>query len=216
MSNILVLLSGGMDSATLLWEAKTKFKDVYAISFDYGQKHVVELKYAKILGEMAKVKEHFVVNIPHYKEIKFGSALLSVSNQDIPKEAYPTDVPITYVPMRNLTFLAIASGIADELGIENIGIAVHAVDAPYPDCRPEFISSAEAAINAGSSFVVKTKKRIHVYAPFLGFSKKDIAMLGKSLGVPFDKTYSCYEGTEPPCGKCATCIQRKEALEGIL
>ncbi|GAB6077785.1 7-cyano-7-deazaguanine synthase QueC [Hydrogenobaculum acidophilum] len=216
MADILVLLSGGMDSATLLWEAKTKFDNVYAISFDYGQKHVVELKYAKILGEMAKVKEHFVVKIPHYKEIKFNSALLSGSNQDIPKEAYPTDVPITYVPMRNLTFLAIASGIADEVGIENIGIAVHAVDAPYPDCRPEFISSAEAAINAGSSFVVKTKKRIHVYAPFLGFSKKDIAILGKSLGVPFDKTYSCYEGTEPPCGKCATCIQRKEALDGVL
>jgi 7-cyano-7-deazaguanine synthase len=124
-------------------------------------------------------------------------------------------VPVTYVPMRNLTFLAIASGIADELGIENIGIAVHAIDAPYPDCRPEFISAAEAAINAGSSFVVKTKKRIHVYAPFLGFSKKDIAKLGKSLGVPFEKTYSCYEGTEPPCGECATCIQRKQALEGI-
>ncbi|MGC8650617.1 MAG: 7-cyano-7-deazaguanine synthase QueC [Hydrogenobaculum sp.] len=216
MSNILVLLSGGMDSATLLWEAKAKFKDIYAISFDYGQKHIIEVKYAKELANMVSVKKHFIVKIPHYKEINFSSALLSVSSQDIPKEAYPTDVPITYVPMRNLTFLAIASGIADELSIENIGIAVHAVDAPYPDCRPEFITSAEAAINAGSSFVVKTKKRIHVYAPFLGFSKKDIAKLGKTLGVPFDKTYSCYEGTEPPCGECATCIQRKEALEGVL
>jgi preQ(0) biosynthesis protein QueC len=216
MSNILVLLSGGMDSATLLWEAKTKFKDVYAISFDYGQKHIVELKYAKELANMVGIKEHFIVKIPHYKEINFHSPLLSVSKKEIPKESYQEDVPITYVPMRNLTFLAIASGIADELGIENIGIAVHAVDAPYPDCRPEFITSAEAAINAGSSFVVKTKKRIYVYAPFLGFSKKDIAKLGKTLGVPFDKTYSCYEGTEPPCGKCATCIQRKEALEGIL
>lgn len=216
MSNILVLLSGGMDSTTLLWEAKTKFKDVYAISFDYGQKHIIELKYAKELANMVGVKKHFIVKIPHYKEISFSSALLSVSNKEIPKETYQEDVPITYVPMRNLTFLAIASGIADELSIENIGIAVHAVDAPYPDCRPEFITSAEAAINAGSSFVVKTKKRIHVYAPFLGFSKKDIAKLGKTLGVPFDKTYSCYEGTEPPCGECATCIQRKEALEGIL
>jgi len=216
MSDILILLSGGMDSATLLWEAKKKFKDVYVISFDYGQKHIIELKYAKMLGELADVKEHFIVKIPHYKEISFHSPLLMVSDKEIPKESYPEDVPITYVPMRNLTFLAIASGIADELGIENIGIAVHAVDAPYPDCRPEFIASAEAAINAGSSFVVKTKKRIHVYAPFLGFSKKDIAILGKSLGVPFDKTYSCYEGTEPPCGECATCIQRKEALEGIL
>jgi 7-cyano-7-deazaguanine synthase len=215
MSNILVLLSGGMDSATLLWYAKENFKDVYAISFDYGQKHVVELRYAKEIAMLKAVKNHFVVKIPHYKEINFGSALLQVSNKDIPKESYQEDVPVTYVPMRNLTFLAIASGIADELGIENIGIAVHAIDAPYPDCRPEFISAAEAAINAGSSFVVKTKKRIHVYAPFLGFSKKDIAKLGKSLGVPFEKTYSCYEGTEPPCGECATCIQRKQALEGI-
>ncbi len=216
MSSALVLLSGGMDSATLLWQAKERFDDIYAISFDYGQKHIIELKYAKELGQIASVKEHFIVKIPHYKEITFSSALLSISNKEIPKEEYPKDVPITYVPMRNLTFLAIASGIADELGIEYIGIAVHAIDAPYPDCRPEFISAAEAAINAGSSFVVKTKKRIHVYAPFLGFSKKDIAKLGKELVVPFEKTYSCYEGTEPPCGRCATCLQRQEALGGGL
>lgn len=216
MPSIIVLLSGGMDSATLLWKAKKEYDKIYTISFDYGQKHIIELKYAKELSKIAEVKNHFIVEIPHYKNIKFNSALLSLSDKKIPETTYSDDVPITYVPMRNLTFLAITAGIADEFGIESIGIAVHAIDAPYPDCRPEFITAVEAAINSGSSFVVKTKKRIHVYAPFLGFSKKDIARLGKSLGVPFEKTYSCYKGTEPPCGVCATCIQRKEALEEVL
>ncbi|NPA32272.1 MAG: 7-cyano-7-deazaguanine synthase QueC [Aquificae bacterium] len=212
---ILVLLSGGMDSATLLWLAKREFPEVYAISFDYGQRHSVELKYAKELARLAGVKEHFIVQVPFYRSIR-GSALIDES-VEVPKEDYPEDEPPpTTVPMRNLTFLAIASAFADSLGIDHIGIGVHALDTPYPDCRPEFITAAESAINAGSVFVAKTKRRMHVYAPFLGMTKRQIAQLGKELGVPFEKTYSCYEGTEPPCGECPTCRQREEALRGIL
>jgi 7-cyano-7-deazaguanine synthase len=208
---ILVLLSGGMDSATLLWLAKREFKEVYAISFDYGQRHRIELRYAKELAQLAGVKKHFIVEIPHYKTLK-GSALLD-ENLEIPEGDYPAnEPPITTVPMRNLTFLSIAASFADFYEISYIGIAVHSLDVPYPDCRPEFITSAEAAINASSIFVAKTKRRIHIYAPFLGFSKIDIAVLGYQLGVPFEKTYSCYKGTEPPCGKCSTCLQREEAL----
>lgn len=208
---IIVLLSGGMDSATLLWLAKELFDEVYAISFDYGQRHKVELKYAKELAKDAGVKEHFIVEIPHYRALK-GSALID-ERVDVPSGEYPeNEPPITTVPMRNLIFLSIASAFADNLEIPYIGIGVHALDVPYPDCRPEFITAAEAAINAGSVYVAKTKGRMHIFAPFLGMSKTDIARLGVKLGVPYEKTYSCYRGTEPPCGECPTCIQREEAL----
>ena len=209
---IIILLSGGMDSTTLLWLAKREFEEVYAISFDYGQRHKVELKYAKELAKLAGVKEHFIVQIPHYRSIK-GSALIDES-VEVPTGEYPqNEPPITTVPMRNLTFLSIASAFADSYEIPYIGIGVHALDVPYPDCRPEFIASAEAAINAGSVYVAKTKNRMHIYAPFLGMSKTDIALLGLKLGVPYEKTYSCYKGTEPPCGECPTCLQREEALK---
>lgn len=211
MKGIIVLLSGGMDSATLLWLSKKEFNKVYAISFDYGQRHKVELKYAKELAKLAEVEEHFLVEVPHYKSVK-GCALLD-DTLSIPKGDYPVnEPPVTTVPMRNLTFLSIAAAFADTLELEYIGIGVHALDTPYPDCRPEFVTSAEAAINASSIFVAKSKSRIHIHAPFLGMSKRDIALLGKSLGVPFEKTYSCYMGTDPPCGECPTCLQRKEAL----
>ncbi len=209
--SIIVLLSGGMDSSTLLWLAKKEFDKVYAISFDYGQRHRVELKYAKELAKLAGVEKHFVVKVPHFSEIK-GNALTD-EKVEVPSGEYPeNEPPITTVPMRNLTFLAIASSFADAYSIPYIGIGVHALDVPYPDCRPEFIAAAEAAINAGSIFVAKTKNRMHVYAPFLGMSKTDIAKLGVELGVPYEKTYSCYRGTEPPCGECPTCVQREQAL----
>lgn len=214
MRKIIVLLSGGMDSAVLLWLSKREFDGVYALSFDYGQRHRVELKYARELARMADLLDHFIVDMPHYKSIK-GSALLDES-LEVPKGSYTLqEPPITTVPMRNLTFLSIAGAFADSLGIDHIGIGVHALDTPYPDCRVEFITAAESAINAGSLYVAKSKKRIHVFAPFLGMSKRDIALLGRDLGVPFEKTYSCYLGTEPPCGECPTCLQRKEALSGL-
>ncbi len=210
----IVLLSGGMDSATLLWLAKRDFGKVWALSFNYGQRHAVELRYAEELARMAEVEEHIVVEIPIYRSLK-GSALTD-EEVEVPKEDYPQDSPpITTVPMRNLNFLAIAAAFADSLGITTLGIGVHALDTPYPDCRPEFITAAEAAINASSILTAKEKMRIHVWAPFLGMSKRDIALLGKELGVPYEKTYSCYEGTEPPCGECPTCRQREEALREI-
>ena len=186
------------------------FKDVYTISYSYGQKHSIELEYAKELSKIAGVKEHFIVEVPHLKQLK-GSALTD-ENLEIPSENYPDEPPITTVPMRNLIFLSIAASFADVYEIENIGIGIHSLDSPYPDCRAEFASSAEAVINASSVMVAKKKNRIKIFTPFLGMSKTDIAKLGRELGVPFEKTYSCYKGTVPPCGECATCRQREEAL----
>lgn len=212
-SNIIVLVSGGMDSATLLWLAKKEFNEVYAISFDYGQKHKIELDFAKELVKISGVKKHFIVEIPHLKGIE-GSALTD-KNIEVPFEDYPSQPPITTVPMRNLNFLAIASSFCDVYEIENIGIGIHSIDSPYPDCRAEFASSAEAVINASSVMVAKKKNRIRVYTPFLGMTKAEVLKLGLQLGVPYEKTYSCYKGTVPPCRECATCRQRQEAFESL-
>ncbi|MEZ0323071.1 MAG: 7-cyano-7-deazaguanine synthase QueC [Hydrogenothermaceae bacterium] len=209
--DIIVLLSGGIDSTTLLWLSKKMFNKVYAISFDYGQKHKVELSYAKEIAKIADVERHFIATIPYLKDL--GSNALTDESIEVPSESYTDEPPITTVPMRNLIFLSIAASYADVYGIENIGIGVHSLDSPYPDCRAEFISSAEAAINASSVMVAKKKNRIKIFSPFLGMTKTDIVKLGYDLGVPFEKTYSCYKGTEPPCGECATCRQRKEALK---
>ncbi|WP_448588083.1 7-cyano-7-deazaguanine synthase QueC [Thermocrinis sp.] len=214
MKSIIVLLSGGLDSAVLLWLAKKEYEKVLALSFDYGQKHKVELKYAKELASIAGV-EHLVVEVPSLRGIKTSSLL--EGGPEVPSEEYKEGIPpATTVPMRNLIFLAIAGAYADAYEIDTIGIAVHSLDSPYPDCRPEFISSAESALTCGSMLSYKKKQRLKVYAPFLGMTKRDIALLGKSLGVPFEKTYSCYRGTEPPCGECATCRQREEALKDLL
>jgi len=211
--NIIVLLSGGMDSATLLWLAKQNFEEVYAISFIYGQKHSIEIEYAKELAKIADVKQHFIVELPHLKQL--GKSALTDPSLEVPSQDYTDQPPITTVPMRNLTFLSIAAAFADVYEIENIGIGIHSLDSPYPDCRAEFASAAEAAINASSVMVANKKNRIKIYTPFLGMSKVDIAKLGYKLGVPFEKTYSCYKGTNPPCGECATCRQREEALKSI-
>ncbi|WP_200674743.1 7-cyano-7-deazaguanine synthase QueC [Persephonella atlantica] len=213
LGNAIVLVSGGMDSATLLWLAKREFSKVYAISFDYGQKHKVELQFAKELVKEAEVNKHFIVEVPHLKGIE-GSALTDKSIE-VPSEEYPEGPPITTVPMRNLNFLAIAASFADVYQIENIGIGIHSVDSPYPDCRAEFASSAEAAINASSVMVAKKKNRIKVWTPFLGMTKTEVLKIGLELGVPYEKTYSCYRGTVPPCGECATCRQREEAFRSL-
>ncbi|MFN3814517.1 MAG: 7-cyano-7-deazaguanine synthase, partial [Aquificaceae bacterium] len=119
MKRVIVLLSGGMDSATLLWLCKREFQEVYALSFDYGQKHKIELKYAKELARIAQVKEHIVVEVPHYKLIT--SALLE-GGPEVPKGPYGEEVPATNVPMRNLVFLAIAGSFADSYEIDHIAI----------------------------------------------------------------------------------------------
>ena len=210
---IIVLVSGGMDSTTLLWFAKEKFSEVYAISFNYGQKHSIELKFAEQLVRKARVKKHFIVDVPHLKGIE-GSALTD-KNIEIPSEEYSDSPPITTVPMRNLNFLAIAASFADIYQINNIGIGIHSVDSPYPDCRAEFASAVEAAINASSIMVAKKKNRITIWTPFLGLTKLDVLKLGLKLNVPFEETYSCYKGTIPPCGECATCRQREEAFKTL-
>ncbi|KKN75305.1 hypothetical protein LCGC14_0381570 [marine sediment metagenome] len=211
MTKALVLLSGGMDSATCLALAKSENETVRGLSLSYGQKHVREVDYAI---ELAK---HFncgveVLELP--KIFQGASSSLVDDGVEMPQMSYEELAEAkgpskTYVPQRNMNFLAVASSIALIDGADYIYFGAHADDAhnwAYPDCTPEFIGAMANAIYVGSYF--KTRLR----TPFMWFSKADIAALGDLLKVPFEKTWSCYEGGELHCGTCPTCVSRIEAF----
>jgi 7-cyano-7-deazaguanine synthase len=202
-----ILFSGGMDSTVLLHEFKDKIK--LAISFYYGSKHNHrEQEYA--------LKTCLKLGIPHkvitmdFSAFGISSNLLK-SGGDIPHGHYEDEsMKQTVVPFRNGIMLSIASGIAESIDAKTILIANHAGDhAIYPDCREDFIHYMSKAISKG------TYNGIEILAPFKSISKRSIALEGKSLGIDFNGTYSCYEGDEIHCGECGTCVERKEALEGF-
>ncbi len=207
MKDIVILYSGGMDSSVALYIYANEIK--FAVSFDYGSKHnKLEIRYAaqncKALGI-----EHRIVDIDLNK-MGFVSDLLR-SGGEIPHGHYEDEtMKKTVVPFRNGIMLSIAAGIAESIDCKRLLISNHAGDhAIYPDCRPDFINSMNDAIRFG------TYNNVEIFAPFTNFSKREIAFLGKEINVPFEKTYSCYNGQEIHCGTCGTCTERKEALEGF-
>ncbi len=207
----IVLLSGGLDSSTLLYLAKSKGFELYALTFLYGQKHDKELLSAKKIAEAVGVKEHKVVNVP--LNLWDGSSLtdpkISIDDGDITR----TDIPATYVPARNMVFLSIAASYADALEIEDIFIGVSQVDySGYVDCRASFIDAMEQAINAGTLLGTEKGRQIHLHAPFMYMTKSEEIKLGMKLGVDYSLTWSCYRGGEKPCGKCDSCLLRAEAF----
>lgn len=202
------VFSGGMDSTTLLHQLLHLGDDVSAISFNYGQRHVKELEYAARTCEINGV-DHEIVDLTTVTPLLKGSALTSAA-MEIPKGHYRDEsMKATVVPNRNMIFMSIAGGYAVSRGYDRLAVAVHAGDhAVYPDCRPEFIESFEKTLSAGNY------RKISVFAPFLHWTKGDIAKLGLSLGIDFmADTWSCYEGGELPCGECGTCVEREEALK---
>ncbi|NPA80711.1 MAG: 7-cyano-7-deazaguanine synthase QueC [Thermotogae bacterium] len=211
-----VLLSGGIDSATALWWALERFKEVHALTFTYGQRHALEVEYARRLAEMAGVAEHRVIDLSILKDI--GGSALTDESMDVPEGEYPPRGTIsTYVPMRNSLFGVVAGAYMEVKGITDIVLGVHASDVPnYPDTRPEWASALEALLNAGSSLAFDGKRRIKVHTPFVGMRKADIIRLGLKLGVPYEWTWSCYSPKDGwPCGRCPTCVQRAEAFREL-
>ena len=203
----LIVYSGGLDSSVLLH----KYKDVIALalSFDYGSKHAErELAAAAAQCALLGIK-HEVVRLPFVEQL-FKSALLK-GGEAIPTADYDTDnMKSTVVPFRNGIMLAIAAGVAESNGLDTLLIANHAGDhAIYPDCTEQFIDAMGAAIDAG------TYETLRLFAPFCNHTKRAIALEGRDLGVDYALTYSCYNGTEQHCGICATCRERKQALEGF-
>ena len=202
-----LVYSGGLDSTTLLYEYKDSI--ALAVSFDYGSKHNKrELEFAVLNCKRLGIR-HLVIPLEFMGKY-FRSDLL-IGGGDIPEGSYADEnMKSTVVPFRNGIMLSIAAGLAESYELDAIMLANHSGDhAIYPDCRPEFIEGMAAAVEAG------TYNGVKVVSPYCNMTKREIALRGRELGVDFSLTYSCYKGGEKHCGKCGTCVERKEALEGF-
>lgn len=204
MKDSIIIVSGGMDSVTLLYDYKDRI--ALGISFDYGSNHnEKEIPFAKLHCERLGIK-HITIPLDFMHQY-FKSSLLEGADA-IPEGHYQDEnMKSTVVPFRNGIMLAIAAGMAESYGLSHVMIANHGGDhAIYPDCRPEFISAMSNATEAGSY------NGVTVLAPYTNITKGDIARRGKELGIDYNETWSCYKGGEKHCGKCGTCVERKEAL----
>lgn len=212
MKKAIVLLSGGLDSSTALYVAKSEgFDELYALTFEYGQKHDREIRSASAIARTAGVKEHKIVRLMlnGWKGSSLTDTDLEIKDGNIDR----TDIPDTYVPARNMVFLSVAASYADALGITDIFIGVSETDySGYVDCREEFIRSMEQTINLGTVLGAEKKRRITLHAPFLHMTKAEEVRLGIRLGVDFGETWSCYRGGEKPCGTCDSCLLRARAF----
>lgn len=213
MKTAVVLLSGGADSATTLAHASAEGFEVYALTIDYGQRHAVEIESARKIAKSVGVAEHRVMKIDL---APFARSALT-GDDEVPKDRtfVDGDIPVTYVPARNLIFLSCAAAWAESLGAGDIFIGVSSVDySGYPDCRGEFIESFQHTVNAATRTGVEGEG-ITVHAPFLQMSKADVIRRGRELGLDYSLTHSCYDpgpdGT--PCSRCDSCLIRRRAFE---
>lgn len=210
-----VLLSGGLDSATCVAIALSQGFEVYALSFRYGQRHSVELEAADRIAKHLNVAEHKTAEIDL---TLFGGSALT-ADIDVPKDrdekAMDADIPVTYVPARNTIFLSFALAYAEVVGAKDIFIGVNALDySGYPDCRPEFIKSYEETANLGTKVGVTDDERIHIRTPLIDMTKAEIAATGTRLGVDYGMTISCYDPdtSGAACGHCDSCLLRKKGF----
>lgn len=203
-----VLLSGGVDSSTTLAMAKGGGYECYAISFDYGQRHSVELEAAARVAEALGVKSRLVVKVD-LRSIG-GSALTDAI--DVPSGGSPdAQIPITYVPARNTIFLSLALGWAEVLGAWDIFIGANAVDySGYPDCRPEYIEAFQRMANLATRASIEGRGSFKIHAPLIRMTKQEIIATGRALGIDYSITWSCYDPTPEgkPCGRCDSCLIR--------
>jgi 7-cyano-7-deazaguanine synthase len=208
-----VLISGGLDSATVLAMARSQGFDCYGISFDYGQRHRAELDAAARVVDSLGATEHRVMPIDLSA---FGGSALTDVEIDVPVSGVvENEIPITYVPARNTVFLSLALAWAEVLGARDIFIGVNAVDySGYPDCRPEFVAAFEALANLATKAGVEGKP-FTIHTPLIEFSKGDIIQEGVRLGVDYGLTVSCYQPTDDGagCGRCDSCRLRREGFE---
>jgi 7-cyano-7-deazaguanine synthase len=205
----IVLLSGGLDSATCLLLARREAGEVFALSFDYGQRHRLEIDRARALAKAYGAAGHRVVRIdlpdPH-------SSALTDPSRDVPRDALGVEaIPVTYVPARNTLFLSHAVAWGEALGAADVYIGANALDySGYPDCRPEFLESFERTANLGTKAGVTGELRFRIHAPLLQMKKHEIVRLGAALGLDFALTSSCYDPrpTGEPCRSCDSCLLR--------
>jgi 7-cyano-7-deazaguanine synthase len=208
-NNAVAVVSGGMDSVTMLhWLLEWDYHP-HVISFDYGQKHVKELEFAAYWAQQYEL-DHTIVPMRHLGD--FLHSALTDSETEVPEGHYAADnMKATVVPNRNMIMMSIAAGLCVSEGASVLGVGVHAGDhAVYPDCRPEFIVHMETTLKVANQGFIKPG--FTIAAPFINVSKTDIAIMGQDLHVDWSKTWSCYKGGELHCGKCGTCVERREAF----
>ncbi|MHB1444319.1 MAG: 7-cyano-7-deazaguanine synthase QueC [Acidimicrobiales bacterium] len=210
-----VLLSGGLDSATALAVCRRDGFSPYALSFRYGQRHEIELEAAQAVADALGVERHVVAEID--LRLFGGSAL--TADVDVPHrpsvDDLVTGIPVTYVPARNTIFLSFALAWAETLDASDIFIGVNALDySGYPDCRPDYIAAFERMADLATQAGVEGRQRIRIHTPLIDLTKADIIRLGRSLGVDYSLTHSCYDPVEGgrPCGSCDSCLLRAKGF----
>ena len=211
MKKAVILLSGGLDSSTVLAIAKNQNFDCYALTVNYGQRHTIEIEYAKKIAKKFNVKQHKIVNL----DMRWIGASALTSDISVPKDRKEdSSIPITYVPARNTILLSLTLGWAEALKAYDIFIGVNAVDySGYPDCRPEFINSFEKTANLATREGVEGRK-FNFHTPLMKMSKAEIIKFGTDIGVDYSLTISCYDPNEKgkACGKCDACNLRSEGF----
>lgn len=202
-----VLLSGGLDSTVCMAVAGNAGYEVWPISFDYQQRHSRELDCARHVAAHYNVKRHLVIKT---NMDAIGGSALTDRNVDLPGgDVSRQDIPVTYVPARNLIFLSYALGYAEVVGADRIYIGVNALDySGYPDCRPEFIELFQQLADYSTKAAVQDGRRIRIETPLIALTKKEIVLLGDRLKAPLELTSSCYAGGEAACGQCDSCLLR--------
>ena len=204
-SRAVVLLSGGLDSATVLAIAGSQGFQCYCLSIDYGQRHHIELECASKVARANKAEEHKVLAIDLRQ---FGGSALT-ADIEVPKDSLGVGIPITYVPARNTIFLSLALAYAETVTANHIFLGVNALDySGYPDCRPEFYEVMQEVLLRGSKLGSQYGVPIRLETPIIGMGKADIVRYGLALGAPMELTWSCYAGERAPCGRCDSCLLR--------
>jgi len=212
MKKAVVLLSGGLDSATTLAIARNRQFECYTLSVDYGQRHRSELEAAKKVAQSLGSHAHQIIKLDL---TVFGGSALTDQSIEVPTAEASSDIPVTYVPARNTIMLSLALAWAETLDSQDIFVGVNAVDySGYPDCRPEYITAFENMANLATKAAIEGKKLI-IHAPLMNLSKKEIIQMGLALGVDYSLTISCYQADElgRACGVCDSCRIRKAGFE---
>ncbi len=218
MKRAVVVMSGGIDSTVSAYVARNEGFELYAITFQYGQRHSLEVEFAREQAKALGVKRHLFFSLDLGR---IGGSSLTDRSIPVPKMRSPGEIPSggipsTYVPSRNIIFLSISASYAEVVGASDIFIGVNVIDySGYPDCRPEFIEAFEKAINLGTKRGVEGDG-FRIRTPLINMGKADIIRLGLKLGVDFSLTWSCYDPSgKLPCGRCDSCILRKKAFEEV-
>lgn len=211
-----VLLSGGLDSSTVLYQASSDGCECYAISFDYQQRHRRELESATAIAQSARVVDHQLVK---FDLRQWGGSALTDDSIALPHVSVFTEmshnIPVTYVPARNTIFLSFALAYAETIGAERVYIGVNALDySGYPDCRPDYIQAMQEVFRLGTK-QGREGKAIAIVTPLINLKKTEIIQMGNHLGVPWDQTWSCYAGGDIACGVCDSCRLRLFAFAAL-